>query len=103
MLKSRGMRILSAGVAAVLVMGTACPVFAASGIEKEETVYAVADSQLNIDEVIVSEWLKNNDEQKKITDKSDMPPVPVTVLNSPSIFSGIHCVLPSPPAVLPAI
>ena len=29
MLKSRGMRILSAGVAAVLVMGTACPVFAA--------------------------------------------------------------------------
>ena len=72
MLKSRGMRILSAGVAAVLVMGTACPVFAASGIEKEETVYAVADSQLNIDEVIVSEWLKNNDEQKTITDKSDL-------------------------------
>ena len=27
MLKSRGMRILSAGVVAVLVMGTACPVF----------------------------------------------------------------------------
>ena len=72
MLKSRGMRILLAGVAAVLVMGTACPVFAASGIEKEETVYAVADSQLNIDEVIVSEWLKNNDEQKTITDKSDL-------------------------------
>ena len=72
MLKSRGMRILSAGVAAVMVMGTSCPVFAASGIEKEETVYAVADSQLNIDEVIVSEWLKNNDEQKTITDKSDL-------------------------------
>lgn len=72
MLKSKGMRILSAGVAALMVMGTACPVFAASGIEKEETVYAVADSQLNIDEVIVSEWLKNNDEQKVITDKSEL-------------------------------
>lgn len=72
MLKSRGMRILSAGVAAVLVMGTACPVFAASGIEKEETVYAVADSRLNIDEIIVSEWLKNNDEQKTITDRTEL-------------------------------
>ncbi len=72
MLKSRGMRILSAGVAAVLVMGTACPVFAASGIEKEETVYAVADNRLNIDEVIVSEWLKNNDEQKTITDRTEL-------------------------------
>ena len=72
MLKSRGTKILSAGIAAVLVMGTACPVFATSGIEKEETVYAVADNQLDIDEVIVSEWLKNNDEQKTITDKSDL-------------------------------
>lgn len=72
MLKSRGMRILSAGVAAVLIMGTACPVFAASGIQKEETVYAVADNQLNIDEVIVSEWLKNNDEQKTITDRTEL-------------------------------
>ncbi len=72
MLKSRGTRILSAGIAAVLVMGTACPVFATTGIEKEETVYAVADNQLDIDEVIVSEWLKNNDEQKTIKDKSDL-------------------------------
>ena len=54
-------------------------------------------------EITEDELKSAETEIQKITDKSDMPPVPVTVLNSPSIFSGIHCVLPSPPAVLPAI
>lgn len=70
MVKTRRIRILSAIITAVLVTGTACPVFAASGITKEETVYAVADNSLSIEKIIVSEWLKNNDNRKTITDKS---------------------------------
>ncbi len=41
-------------------------------IEKDETVYAFADAQGKVEKVLVSDWLKNLENQAEITDKSDL-------------------------------
>ncbi len=43
-----------------------------SGVDKEESVYVVADATGSATEVIVSDWLKNENGAKTITDTSDL-------------------------------
>lgn len=40
--------------------------------EKSETVYAFTDAEGKVEKVLVSDWLKNPDNQSEITDKSDL-------------------------------
>ena len=60
------------------VMMGAVPVFAAdstdaSAISKEESVYVNADATGNIDQITVSDWLKNSGSTSgSLTDKSDL-------------------------------
>lgn len=43
-----------------------------TGEDKEETVYFVSDANGNIEKTIVSDWLKNKNGEKTISDKSDL-------------------------------
>ena len=43
-----------------------------SGLYKEETVFIVADATGNAKKIIVSDWLKNNDKEAKIADKTEL-------------------------------
>lgn len=44
----------------------------ATGEDKEETVYVIADANGKVTKTIVSDWLKNKDGSATITDKSDL-------------------------------
>lgn len=41
-------------------------------VQKEETIYVNADAKGNVKEIIVSDWLKNKQGEKELTDKSDL-------------------------------
>ena len=43
-----------------------------SDADKEETVYVMADAEGNVDNVVVSNWLKNNEETATINDKTNL-------------------------------
>lgn len=46
--------------------------FSSEGVDKEETVYVIADPNGNVTKTIVSDWLKNKKGEDKITDKSNL-------------------------------
>lgn len=42
------------------------------GVDKEETVYIVTDTNGNVEKQIVSDWIKNKNGEEKLTDRSDL-------------------------------
>lgn len=63
-------KTMAAAMAGVLaVQAGAYPVFAK---EKEETVYVQADAEGTATDIIVSDWLKNEDGQPSVEDRSDL-------------------------------
>lgn len=68
--RKMAMTAAAAGMAAVLGVS---PVMAAeNGISKEETVYVNADANGNVQEVIVSDWLKNSGTETAVSDVSEL-------------------------------
>lgn len=66
--------LLSGGIEAYAAMQTADSAASSSGgdVQKEETVYVIANADGNVREVIVSDWLKNPKGQAQLTDKTEL-------------------------------
>ena len=65
---------VAAGMAAVLGVNpvSAAEQAAENQISKEETVYVNADSDGSVQEIIVSDWLKNSGGEGEVEDFSDL-------------------------------
>lgn len=71
-MKRKYVQAMMAGTAVLLSMTVPVTSVAAAVPEKEQTVYVNADENGNIQNVIVSNWLKNTEKETSITDKSDL-------------------------------
>ena len=56
----------------ILAAGPVLPAYAAQEKDKTETVYVSADAEGNVNEVTVSDWLKNRDGSDTLEDYSDL-------------------------------
>ena len=71
-MKKKQVQVLLAGMSAMMaVMLPATSVLAAVP-EKEQTVYVNADENGNSQDVIVSNWLKNQGNEQELTDKTNL-------------------------------
>lgn len=69
-MKRKYVQALLAGVSVLTAVSTSVTSVAAATVEKEQTVYVTADETGDPTEVIVSNWLKNDENEQTITDST---------------------------------
>ena len=68
-------KLVAAGMAVGMVLGCAGMAGAESAPSKEETVYIFTDASGNQTKVLVSDWLKNSDNESEIKDATTLKDV----------------------------
>ena len=71
-MKKKQVQALLAGMAAMMAVILPTSSVWAAVPAKEQTVYVNADEKGNSQEVIVSNWLKNQGNEQELTDKSNL-------------------------------
>ncbi|MCI8813646.1 MAG: hypothetical protein HFH61_00080, partial [Lachnospiraceae bacterium] len=71
-MKKRYVQAMLAGMTAMVTLTSSVSGVYAAAVNKEQTVYINADESGNAQDVIVSNWLKNMENNHSLTDKSDL-------------------------------
>ena len=71
-MKKKYVQAMMACMAAALTVTVPVTTVSAAVPEKEQTVYVTADQNGNKQQVIVSNWLKNGENEASLTDKSEL-------------------------------